>query len=454
MARAIGEPAPRDPGARPRQAERGRRRPRAGARLPLRAAVRAPARPRRSGRGGGRAGARRARHARGRRLLQRHRGAARRAGARAVPGRLQQRRLAVGLGAARSALEHPGCADLGRTGSHRRSLQLLEVGEIDAAPIDSYVLRLERLARRAYCAFELRRRVGPMPAPPVVVFGGDLALQPGGAGARCSTCRGRLRAAARCASAPCCATRRSRRRRMSRYGRLIGLRLRLRLSHRRADRRGPDTATGATAAASSTRRRRSGGSSPPATSPFGWTSSQMPVAASGTPSASRISELIARCGFCASTSRRMCFQPSRATLYGDQQQRQHRRAGVHPDVQRRRPIAAQVERVDRDAGAERHEQRRQREQSELRRASRDRPPALGAQRVALARTTRSPRRRRVLRRLVGGPQPEPGQEPERQQRSACRCGRMRSGSPVTAHGPRLAHGVTCVGQEVDAACRG
>ncbi len=63
-----------------------------------------------------------------------------------------------------------------QTGTHRRSLQLLEVGEIDAAPIDSSVLRLERLQRPAYCAFELRRRVGPMPAPPVVVFGGGVEL--------------------------------------------------------------------------------------------------------------------------------------------------------------------------------------------------------------------------------------------------------------------------------------
>ena len=76
----------------------------------------------------------------------------------------------------RSGLEHPDALDWVQTGSHRRSLQLLEVGEIDAAPIDSSVLRLERLQRPAYCAFELRRRVGPMPAPPVVMFGGGVEL--------------------------------------------------------------------------------------------------------------------------------------------------------------------------------------------------------------------------------------------------------------------------------------
>jgi ABC-type phosphate/phosphonate transport system substrate-binding protein len=76
----------------------------------------------------------------------------------------------------RSELEQPDALRWVRTGTHRRSLQLLEVGEIDAAPIDSYVLRLERLERPAYRAFELRQRIGPMPAPPVVAFGGDPAL--------------------------------------------------------------------------------------------------------------------------------------------------------------------------------------------------------------------------------------------------------------------------------------
>ncbi len=75
-----------------------------------------------------------------------------------------------------SGIADPGALQWVCTGSHRRSLELLEVGEIDAAPIDSSVLRLERLQRPAYCAFELRRRVGPMPAPPVVMFGGGVEL--------------------------------------------------------------------------------------------------------------------------------------------------------------------------------------------------------------------------------------------------------------------------------------
>ena len=61
----------------------------------------------------------------------------------------------------RSGLDHPDALDWVQTGTHRRSLQLLEVGEIDAAPIDSSVLRLERLQRPAYCAFELRRQRRP-----------------------------------------------------------------------------------------------------------------------------------------------------------------------------------------------------------------------------------------------------------------------------------------------------
>jgi ABC-type phosphate/phosphonate transport system substrate-binding protein len=58
------------------------------------------------------------------------------------------------------------------TGSHRRSLELLEVGEIDAAPIDSSILRVERLGTARFARLERRQRFGPMPAPPVVAFGG------------------------------------------------------------------------------------------------------------------------------------------------------------------------------------------------------------------------------------------------------------------------------------------
>jgi ABC-type phosphate/phosphonate transport system substrate-binding protein len=63
-----------------------------------------------------------------------------------------------------------------RTGSHRRSLELLAVGDIDAAPIDSYILRLERVATARFAPFERRQRFGPMPAPPVVAFGGGADL--------------------------------------------------------------------------------------------------------------------------------------------------------------------------------------------------------------------------------------------------------------------------------------
>ncbi len=77
----------------------------------------------------------------------------------------------------RSGLEHPGELTWVRTGSHRRSLELLRLGEIDAAPIDSHVLLLERRETPAYGAFERRLRVGPMPAPPVVAFGADEALR-------------------------------------------------------------------------------------------------------------------------------------------------------------------------------------------------------------------------------------------------------------------------------------
>ncbi len=77
----------------------------------------------------------------------------------------------------RSGLEHADALHWVRTGSHRRSLELLEAGEIDAAPIDSYVLRLERRQHPAFGRLERRLRIGPMPAPPVVAFGGDVVLR-------------------------------------------------------------------------------------------------------------------------------------------------------------------------------------------------------------------------------------------------------------------------------------
>jgi ABC-type phosphate/phosphonate transport system substrate-binding protein len=76
----------------------------------------------------------------------------------------------------RSGLDRPDDLHWVRTGSHRRSLELLDAGEIDAAPIDSYVLRLERRETPRFGLLERRLRIGPMPAPPVVAFGGDVAL--------------------------------------------------------------------------------------------------------------------------------------------------------------------------------------------------------------------------------------------------------------------------------------
>lgn len=77
----------------------------------------------------------------------------------------------------RSGLKRPDAMNWVRTGSHRQSLELLAVGEIDAAPIDSHVLRLERRETPAYGAFDRRLRIGPMPAPPVVAFGADVSLR-------------------------------------------------------------------------------------------------------------------------------------------------------------------------------------------------------------------------------------------------------------------------------------
>jgi ABC-type phosphate/phosphonate transport system substrate-binding protein len=76
----------------------------------------------------------------------------------------------------RSGLDRPDDLHWVHTGSHRRSLELLDAGEIDAAPIDSYVLRLERRRTPRFGLLERRLRIGPMPAPPVVAFGGDAAM--------------------------------------------------------------------------------------------------------------------------------------------------------------------------------------------------------------------------------------------------------------------------------------
>jgi ABC-type phosphate/phosphonate transport system substrate-binding protein len=77
----------------------------------------------------------------------------------------------------RAGLPEPdGLRWTGPTGSHRRSLELLLAGELDAAPIDSSVLRLELRATPRYASLVERARFGPMPAPPVVAFGGGPEL--------------------------------------------------------------------------------------------------------------------------------------------------------------------------------------------------------------------------------------------------------------------------------------
>ncbi|HET6172446.1 MAG TPA: PhnD/SsuA/transferrin family substrate-binding protein [Gaiellales bacterium] len=63
-----------------------------------------------------------------------------------------------------------------QTGSHRNSLSALLRGEIDAAPIDSTVLALERRAEPALTALPIIARLGHMPSPPVALVGGDAGL--------------------------------------------------------------------------------------------------------------------------------------------------------------------------------------------------------------------------------------------------------------------------------------
>jgi ABC-type phosphate/phosphonate transport system substrate-binding protein len=59
------------------------------------------------------------------------------------------------------------------TGSHRRSLELLLSGEIDAAAIDSTLLALEARAHPEIAALRVLERLGPAPIPPVVLLSGD-----------------------------------------------------------------------------------------------------------------------------------------------------------------------------------------------------------------------------------------------------------------------------------------
>lgn len=59
------------------------------------------------------------------------------------------------------------------TGGHRASLEALLAGAIDAAPIDSTVLALERRRLPGLSACPTLAVFGPLPAPPVVVCGDE-----------------------------------------------------------------------------------------------------------------------------------------------------------------------------------------------------------------------------------------------------------------------------------------
>jgi ABC-type phosphate/phosphonate transport system substrate-binding protein len=63
-----------------------------------------------------------------------------------------------------------------RTGSHRNSLRALLRGEVEAAPIDSTVLALERRADPGLLGLRTITRLGHMPSPPVALVGGDAGL--------------------------------------------------------------------------------------------------------------------------------------------------------------------------------------------------------------------------------------------------------------------------------------
>jgi ABC-type phosphate/phosphonate transport system substrate-binding protein len=62
------------------------------------------------------------------------------------------------------------------TGSHRRSVELLLAGEIDAAAIDSILLALEARADPHVAALPVIAHAGPAPSPPVVLANGSRAL--------------------------------------------------------------------------------------------------------------------------------------------------------------------------------------------------------------------------------------------------------------------------------------
>lgn len=63
-----------------------------------------------------------------------------------------------------------------RTGSHRRSLELLLSGDADAAAIDSTVLHLERRRQPRIADLRIIESFGPAPSPPVVLANGTQAM--------------------------------------------------------------------------------------------------------------------------------------------------------------------------------------------------------------------------------------------------------------------------------------
>lgn len=66
-----------------------------------------------------------------------------------------------------------------RTGSHRRSLELLLSGGADAAPIDSTVLYLEGRREPRIADLRVVDSLGPAPSPPVVLAHGTRTLRDG-----------------------------------------------------------------------------------------------------------------------------------------------------------------------------------------------------------------------------------------------------------------------------------
>jgi phosphonate transport system substrate-binding protein len=70
----------------------------------------------------------------------------------------------------------PDSYDWVATGSHRNSLEALQRGEVEAAPIDSTLLVLERRADPALASLARIARLGRMPSPPVALVRGDAAL--------------------------------------------------------------------------------------------------------------------------------------------------------------------------------------------------------------------------------------------------------------------------------------